>query len=116
MDDRRLSSARDLLGSAVRCLGGREIGRVADLLVDRRHGRLLYLLVERAPSIPARERSAWLPVPWPVVAEPAARGGPVVVPLPFDRIERAPLVHRAMPELTDRRLIAEVHSYYGVQP
>jgi len=112
-----LISAKRLAGAPLTGTDGRAIGAIREVVIDRRSGRVIYLLMDAEKGSESRSGSAKAyPLPWQLVT--------------FDResetfrldadpehLKRAPGADGPPPvDWNDRVWAERVHEHYGVQP
>jgi sporulation protein YlmC with PRC-barrel domain len=105
--------AEALLASIVVDRDGHPIGRLHDIMVDLRRGRIAYgLLTLDRVEAPAERLIA---VPWNAMHMDA--GGNLRVNAPRDRVERGPSMPTGwMADLHDHEWAEFVHAYFGARP
>src|SRR5271170_3500019 len=105
--------AEALLASVVVDGDGRPTGRLHDIMVDLRHGRIAYGLVALDRVGAPEERV--IAVPWNAIHVDA--GGNLRVNAPRDRVERGPSVPTGwMANLLDHDWAVFIHAYFGARP
>jgi sporulation protein YlmC with PRC-barrel domain len=103
-------SANDVRGREVRDKDGNGIGKVADLIVDDREGKIRFLLVEHGGFLGFAQAKTLIPVD--VVTE--ITEGSVVIDQSRERVAGAP---GYTPDLVDDRPYhSDIYGYYGRPP
>ena len=106
-----IASAR-VEGAPVFGGAGERLGRIVDLMIDKRSGRIVYALMSHDGFMGMGER--FYPLPWSMLNYDPDRQG-YVTPLAHADLEKAHTV-------VDKEIYDEiewreaVHSYYGVSP
>jgi hypothetical protein len=110
--DHRLITSSRIEHAPVFDPAGREIGRIADVLIEKATGQALYALVTFGGLLGVGKR--FYPVPWSALTYTSEWHG-YVVPLDEADLDRAPwLAERHVVDDIDWRETA--HSRYGVAP
>jgi sporulation protein YlmC with PRC-barrel domain len=105
--------AEALLASVVVDGDGRPVGRLHDIMVDLRHGRIAYGLVALDRAVAPEERL--VAIPWNAMHVDA--GGNLRVNAPGDRVERGPSVPAGWTaNLLDHEWAVFIHAYFGAMP
>jgi sporulation protein YlmC with PRC-barrel domain len=103
----------ELLESPVVDRDGGRIGRLHDLMVDLRLGRIAYALVELERVESAEERL--IAVPWNAMHVDGT--GNLKVNAHRDRVERGPSIPAGMlAHLLDHEWAVFIHAYFGARP
>jgi len=109
-------AARDVIGQPVGCLGGIEIGTIAELVVTRDSGRIRYVIVEPKEDA-LGVQDVLLAIPWRAVGYMYMAPAWFLLPMPIEEVKRAPVFHAdSWPDFSDTREMAEVHAFYGEPP
>jgi sporulation protein YlmC with PRC-barrel domain len=107
-------AARTLEGDRVLTLDGDDIGRVADIMLDVRSGRIAYAVVSAAGQPGIGDKL--LAVPWNVLVLDAERQC-FVLPVATERVREAPGFDRnRWPAMADPDWAEALHAYYGSSP
>jgi len=104
----------DLLGMKVEDVSNQSLGKVQNVIVNLRGGRVLYVLL--APDSRLKLASALYPLP-PQALTPSADGKNLVSGIDQQKLASAPhFDSKSPPNFSDRTYASQVYQYYGKQP
>lgn len=106
----RLIASDKVEGTRVYSRDGERLGRVENVMIEKRSGRVEYAVLSFGGALGVGDRH--FPIPWHMLTYDEDLGGYMVDLTPRD-LERAPS-HRSGPWRSfDREYEADIHSYYG---
>lgn len=109
-----LVSSRDIEGADVYGRSGERLGEVEKLLIDKRSGRVAYVVVSFGGFLGIGEKLH--PLPWDVLRSDAERGG-YAIDLTREELEAAPTYPAGEePEWHDPEYASSIYSYYRTFP
>ncbi|HKQ48449.1 MAG TPA: PRC-barrel domain-containing protein [Phycisphaerae bacterium] len=108
----RWEKTSSVVGRKVVTTTHEDIGKVEDVVVDPRSGRILYGVVSFHPTVGVGEKL--YPIPWDSLEMPADNST-VVLKVERDRLRNAPsFVRTEWPNLTDEKYVTTTYRYYNV--
>lgn len=110
-DTERLVTTRQVEGAAIYNRDGDRIGTIAALMVDKRTGRIEYIVMASGGFLGMGE--SLHPLPWAILAYDSRRGG-YVVDLDQDMLKGGPSYRASDEPAYDAAYAERVSSYYGV--
>lgn len=111
---RRLYAASKLIGDHVQNLAGEELGKIEELMVDTRSGRVGYAVLSFGGFLGFGEKR--FPVPWHALRIDPGKNE-IVLDMDRATLERAPNFHNEdWSNMADPAFGEEVHKHYGKTP
>lgn len=103
---RRIVKATNIIGSSVECRDGNELGKIKDLIVEPRSGRVVYAIVNSS--------SGYLPVPMEVLRAKGDRGG-YSMPMTMTELRDRPTIQANRdPNWNDTAWNRSIYESYGL--
>lgn len=108
----RWEKTSSVVGRTVVTSTREDLGKVEDVVVDPRSGRILYGVVSFHPTVGVEQRL--YPIPWDLLEMPADNTT-VVLKVERDRLKDAPsFVRTEWPNIADEKYVTTTYKYYNV--
>jgi sporulation protein YlmC with PRC-barrel domain len=110
----RVLSAGTLLGDTVRNNSGEELGTLEEIMLDLDSGRIAYAVLSFGGFLGFGDKL--FAIPWQAMTVDTDNKE-IILPVTKEQLENAPgFDPDNWPSAPDRSWVAEVHSYYGIDP
>jgi sporulation protein YlmC with PRC-barrel domain len=111
--ERRFERAEEILGADVRSPEGSLLGQINDLVIDRRTGRVCYVIIDFEDLLDLDSADAHFPLPWSMLTYETA-GRHYVLTVSKAQLNNAPDYDDESFE--DRDWERRIHAHYKVWP
>lgn len=107
-------SATNVIGARVRNSKNESLGKIEDIVLDTRHGRIAYAVLSFGGFMGLG--SKLFPIPWQALAQ-ASDGDEFILDVEKEALREAPGFEKEeLPDFADQEWGGQVYGYYGYDP
>lgn len=110
----RIISSKDVTGCKVTNAAGQDLGRIEELMIDTRQGRIAYAVLSFGGFLGLGDKH--FAIPWEALRS-STQDDQFILNVDKQKLENAPGFDRTnLPQRADRTWLGGVYSHYGYRP